>query len=73
MNNDHAFPTSYEHWRHCIEVLGKIELTPAYVRERITILEDGGHAESRKFAKLYGDEHLQRILAWFRQAAKELA
>ena len=72
MNNDDVFPTSYEKWRHCIEVLGGISLTPTYVGERLAELQDGKHAKTREFAKLYGTDHLRRTIAWFRRAADEL-
>ena len=70
--SDDIFPTSYEQWRHCIEVLGKIQLTPTYIRQRLTELQDDKHAKTREFARLYGTEHLQRTIGWFRRAADEL-
>ena len=72
MNDDFVIPTSYEHWRHCIEVLGKIELTSAFIDERLTELLDNEHMKTREFERLYGTDHLQQTIAWFRRAAKEL-
>ena len=73
MNNGDVLPTSYEQWRHCIEVLGKTPLTRTYIGERLAELEDDKHAKTREFARLYGTDHLQRTIAWFRRAADELS
>ena len=64
-------PTSYEQWRECIEVHCKIPLTPAYISERLTELQDGEHPKTKSFEGLYGADHLQRTIAWFRRAAGE--
>ena len=73
MNNENIIPATYDQWRYCIEVLGKIKLTPKYLSERLAVLEDNKNAESIKFAKLYGQEHLQRTVSWFRRAAEDLS
>ncbi len=64
-------PSDYTSWRYCIEVKCGLALTPDYVQARISVLGDRGHEETQRFARLYGDAHLNRILAWFRQAAAE--
>ena len=69
MSNENVIPETYDQWRYCIEVLGKVELTPAYLSERLAVLEDHDHIECKKFAKLYGQEQLQRTVSWFRRAA----
>ena len=69
MKNENVIPETYDQWRYCIEVLGKVELTPAYLSERLAVLEDHDHIECKKFAKLYGQEQLQRTVSWFRRAA----
>ena len=71
--NDDVIPTSYEQRRHCIEVRGNIRLTLTYIDERLAELQDGGHAHTREFEELYGTDHLQRTIAWFRRAAGELS
>ena len=70
--NDDVIPASYEQWRNCIEVRCKIRLTSTYIRERLAELQDDKHARTREFAKLYGADHLQRTIAWFRRAAAEM-
>ena len=71
MNQKNVIPKTYQQWRHCIEVLGEVELTAAYISKRLAILEDDQHIENKKFTNRYGDEHLQRTVAWFRRAANE--
>lgn len=67
-----VIPTSYQEWRHCIEVDCGITLSPAYIGQRLAELEDGQHAKTKEYARLYGEDHLQRTQAWFRRAADEL-
>ncbi|MEM7306254.1 MAG: hypothetical protein AAF682_06275 [Planctomycetota bacterium] len=64
-------PTSYEQWRECIEVHCKIALTSPYISDRLTELENGEHPKTKSFESLYGADHLQRTIAWFRRAASE--
>lgn len=71
--DDDAFPTSYEQWRHCIEVRGGIRLTQSYISKRLSEMEDDKHVKTREFSRLYGSDHLQRTIAWFRQAAGDLS
>ena len=70
--SDDVIPRSYEQWRNCIEVRCKIRLTPTYIRERLAELLDAKHAKTREFARLYGAEHLERTITWFRRAADEM-
>ena len=70
MNDDYVIPSTYEQWRECIEVRCKIPLTPTYIKERIDELEDGKHPKTKSFKKLYGQDHLQQVIAWFRQAGE---
>lgn len=72
MTLDGPIPTSYAQWRECIEVHCGIPLTPDYVHSRIGELEDSGNRNTKHFEKLYGAEHLERTLGWFRRAADEL-
>ena len=58
-------PQTYEQWHHCIRVECGLELTPTYIAERISALNDKKNAHTQRFVKLYGEEHLQRVIAWF--------
>lgn len=70
--SDDVIPRSYEQWRDCIEVRCKIRLTPRFIHERLAELQDDKHAKTRDFARLYGSDHLERTIAWFRRAAGEM-
>lgn len=70
--SENVIPASYEQWRNCIEVRCGIPLTPRYVGQRLAELQDEKHAKTKAFAKRYGPEHLQQIIAWFRRAADEM-
>ncbi|QDU04403.1 hypothetical protein V6x_41310 [Gimesia chilikensis] len=72
MDNEIVIPATYEQWRNLIEGRCHIRLTPTYIRDRLTELQDGTHVKTRDFASLYGDEQLQRTIAWFKRAANEL-
>jgi len=71
MSDDDIIPTTYEQWRQCIEVRCRIPLTPAFIDERLTELQNGEHAKTARFQKLYGADHLQQVIGWFRRAADE--
>lgn len=64
-------PSDYASWRYCIEVKCGLALTPDYLRERIAVLSNSDHEETKRFAKLYGNAHREQVLAWFRRAAAE--
>lgn len=62
---------AYEDWRHCIEVACGIEITPAFVNERIAELSDADHSKTRRFVETWGEAHRARVLNWFEQARSE--
>jgi hypothetical protein len=64
-------PEHYPDWRHCIETVCGIPLTPDYIRERIAALADPHEFHTQRFVDCYGDAHLQRVRAWFAQALTE--
>ncbi len=65
-------PDSYAEWHRCITVGCGIDLTPAYVEARVAELKRPSTAETRRFAELYGEAHLGRVLGWFERAEREL-
>ena len=69
MTDDFTITSTYEQRRQCIEVRCTIPLTPEHVIERLEELANGKHPKSKSFATLYGEQHLQQTIAWFRQAA----
>lgn len=72
MTDQSPIYTTYEEWHDFIEIRCKIELTPAYIGERLIELQDHGHSKTKEFVKLYGTDHLQQIISYFYQAAKDL-
>lgn len=64
-------PSDYASWRYCIEVKCGLALKPDFLRARIDVLSDPSQEETQRFARLYGEAHLHRVLAWFRQATDE--
>jgi len=47
-----------------------IRLTPDFVQERLAIYADATHTETKRFAELYGDNHLRNIIQWYTQVLK---
>jgi hypothetical protein len=65
-------PQSFDGWYRCITVDCGISLSASYIAERIRVLSDSRHPETRKFVARYGEAHTQRILSWFQQVQKGL-
>ena len=61
-------PETYEQWKHCIVVDCGLELTPGYIDERISSLQDPKDYYTQQFVRKYGQEYLQQVLRWFTQA-----
>ena len=66
--NDSIIPATYDQWRHCIIVDCGLELTDKYIKERIAALENNQGYHTQQFVKLYGEQHLQSVIGWFKQA-----
>ena len=64
-------PKNYNEWRHCITADCGLKLTPEYIDERITALNDDKEHYTQQFLKLYGPEYLQQVLSWFAQAKSQ--
>lgn len=65
MNPHPVIPRNDAEWRRCIEVDCGIALTPEFVAMRIEALTRSESEEARRFASLYGRDHLQRVIGWF--------
>lgn len=65
-------PTNYEEWRHCITVECGIDLTQAFIEERLAVWRNAQSEESHRFRRLYGEQHLQEVLGWFVRAIEEV-
>jgi len=66
--NSAFLPKNYEEWQHCITVECGIELTPSYVSERLSALNNNKDHHTKRFVKLYGESHLQSVIGWFKHA-----
>ncbi|EAT10054.1 hypothetical protein NYF14_11005 [Sphingobium sp. 10 DY56-G10] len=64
---------NYEEWKHCITVLCRIPMTPAFVEARIAALADLRDYGTVRFVETWGEAHLERVKAWFLEARAELA
>ena len=60
-------PQTFEEWRNCIVNDCKIKLTSTFVETRLNIYENESHPETRKFVDLYGRQHLNNIIYWYKK------
>jgi len=58
---------SFKQWKHCLENDCKINLTKEFAQKRLTIYQDTEHPETLKFISLYGKQHLDNIIKWFKR------
>ena len=65
-------PQNYQQWRHCIVNECRIELTPLYIQQRLEVLNDNSHQETKRLTFLYGKNHLERLINWFNVAVHEV-
>ena len=60
-------PQTFEEWKSCIVNDCKIRLTKAFAQKRLSVYENAGHPETRKFIELYGKQHLDNVIYWFKK------
>lgn len=65
-------PTTYEQWKNCIVNDCGIKLSRDFVSDRLKVYENMKHPETKKFIKLYGEQHLNNIIYWFQTASEEM-
>ncbi|MEM7764648.1 MAG: hypothetical protein AAF290_11240 [Pseudomonadota bacterium] len=68
---DGPIPVNYEQWRHCISVECGLELSPAFIEQRLKVWKDEQAQETRRFRQLYGVQYLAAVVSWFERAQKE--
>jgi len=61
-------PGTYDEWRHCIEVNCGLQLTPEFVRQRLSALRDDRDYQTQRFREMWGDAHLRQVITWFEKA-----
>lgn len=64
-------PTSYEEWRHCIQVHCRIPLTRAFVAQRLRELDDHAVYSTEQLIRRYGEAHVAQLRHWFQRASEE--
>lgn len=60
-------PQTFEQWKNCIVNDCKINLTKDFAQQRLAVYKDKKNNETQKFVSLYGEQHLQNIINWFKQ------
>lgn len=62
---------NFDEWKDCIVNKCKIKLTKDFVEQRLSVYEHAEHPETIQFTKLYGQQHLDRIISWYRRVLSE--
>jgi len=60
-------PQTFEQWKHCIINDCKINLSKDFAQQRLTVYQEKNNQETVKFISLYGEQHLNNIIQWFKQ------
>jgi hypothetical protein len=60
-------PENFDDWVICITKHCKVNLNSSFAKKRLAVYEDGNHAETKKFKAIYGQQHLENIILWYRQ------
>lgn len=66
-----TIPNTYEEWLGLLKSHAKDVLSEKSIEERVKALSNSNNPETIQFRSLYGDEHRQKIVAWFKRAAQE--
>ena len=64
-------PRTYDEWKYCITVKCGIALTQDYINERLRALSTKNDHATAKFVEMWGSEHHQNTVSWFKQAENE--
>ncbi len=65
-------PNTYEEWLNLLKSHANDVLSRERIDKRIKELSNLNNTETIQFCNLYGDEHRQRVIEWFKRAAEEL-
>lgn len=57
-------PHTFEAWKSCIINDCKIDLTQEFAKKRLSVYTDKNNTETKKFAALYGEQHLYNVITW---------
>jgi len=64
-------PQTYPDWLRCITTDCGIRLTPEFIAERLRELSDEKHPKTIEFTRLYGQQHMENVIHWFKKAQTE--
>ena len=64
-------PKSYSEWHHCIVNECKIDLTTEFISQRLAVLNNPTHQETKRLISLYGKDHHNKLISWFNTANSE--
>lgn len=60
-------PHNFDEWRSCIENDCKVKLTKDFATQRLAVYENSKKPETLKFKSLYGVNHLNNVIRWYKQ------
>lgn len=60
-------PTTFEEWYDCITRRCAIQMTKEFAKERLGVYMDSSHYETKKFIQLYGEQHLENVINWYKR------
>ncbi|BBM86404.1 hypothetical protein [Candidatus Uabimicrobium amorphum] len=66
-----VIPNTYEEWLILVKSKVPEVLSKKSIEKRIQVLSNSNNSEAVEFRDLYGDEHRQRVVSWFRRALRE--
>ena len=60
-------PTTFDEWKNCIINDCRINLNKDFAQKRLAVYTNQNNPETQKFISLYGENHLNNIINWFKQ------
>lgn len=64
-------PQTFDEWKNCLVNDCKLGLTSEFAEQRLGIFTNPEHPETKKFAALYGQQHLLNIITWFKSITND--
>ncbi|MEM1058369.1 MAG: preprotein translocase subunit SecA [Verrucomicrobiota bacterium] len=61
-------PETYADWQQSITGICGLPLTPEFITQRLGELQNSQAKATKDFVKVYGEEHLGRVIGWFEKA-----
>ena len=67
------FPQNFEEWKYCITVECGIPLSASFITQRLSVLRNESHEETRRFRQRFGDKYWRSVIGWFAEAEQQLS